>query len=99
MIPLTIVILFLFQGKKLTELFKDIAWKWIIPGAICDVIAFSIYNYALTRYEVSYVSVISSAAPLVSTILAILFLKEKLTVFQITGFILVMIGVICLNIV
>lgn len=99
MIPLTIAAVFLIQRKKLSLLFKDIAWKWIIPGAICDVTAFSIYNYALTRYEVSYVAVIGAAAPIVSTVLAILLLKEKLTIFQIIGFILVIIGVICLNIV
>ncbi len=99
MIPLTIVIVFLFQRKKLTLLFKDIAWKWILPGVICDVLAFSIYNYAFTRYEVSYVTVIGASAPIVSTVLAILYLKEKLTLFQLVGFILVIVGVICLNLV
>lgn len=98
MIPLTIIVVFIFQRKKLSLLFNEIAWKWIIPGAICDVVAFSVYNYALTRYEISYVSVIGAASPVISTILAILFLKEKLTKFQIVGFILVLAGIICLNI-
>lgn len=96
-IPLVIIILFLIQRKKLYSLFKNIMWKWILPAAVFDVIAFSMFNYTFGKYEVSYVSIIAAATPVISTILAILFLKERLTVFQIVGFILVICGIVFLN--
>lgn len=98
-VPLVIAALFTFRGKDVLALFKRVDWKWIIPAAVFDVAAFSVFNYALTKYEISYVSVINAAAPVVSTILAIIFLKEKLTIFQIMGFLLVIGGIIALNMV
>jgi len=99
MIVLTICILFVIQRKDVLSLFKKVDWKWIVPAAVFDVVAFSVFSYALTRYEISYVSVINAAAPVISTALAIIFLKEKLTIFQVTGFLLVIVGIIALNIV
>ncbi len=99
MIAVTILVLFCIQRKDILSLFRKIDWRWIIPAAVFDVAAFSVFNYALTQYEISYVAVINAAAPVVSTILAIIFLKEKLTVFQIVGFLLVIGGIVALNIV
>lgn len=98
-IPVVIIIVFLIQRKKIQPLFHNTIWKWILPAAVFDVIAFSMFNYTFGKYEVSYVSVIAAATPVISTILAILFLKERLTLFQIMGFLLVVCGIIFLNIV
>lgn len=98
-IPFVIILLFLIQRKKISFLFKNAIWKWIIPAAVVDVIAFSMFNYTLGKYEVSYVTVMGAAAPIFSTFLAILFLKERLSFIQILGFILVITGIVFLNIV
>lgn len=97
-IPLTILIYLFLRRKRISDLFKNIPWKWIIPASVLDVIGFSTLNYATIKYDISYVTVMSKAAPVISTILAIYFLREKLKTYQIVGLIIVIAGIISLNI-
>lgn len=96
-IPLTILIIFVVQRKNIFHVFKKVPWILVIPAAFFDVLGFSTFNFALTRYDISYVSVIISATPVVSVILALLFLKEKLKWYQFIGFILIIAGIVSLN--
>lgn len=96
-IALSIFIMFLGLRKKIRHIFQKVPWKYVILAASFDVLAFSTFNFALTRYEISYVTVISAATPAVSTVLAVIFLREKLKVYQVIGLALVIVGIVSLN--
>lgn len=96
-VTLTLFILLLPQLKKKAVLFKKIPWKVLLSAAILDVFGFTGYNLAVSRYEVSYVSVIASASPLITVILAAVFLKEKTNFIQKLGMGLVIVGIIGLQ--
>jgi drug/metabolite transporter (DMT)-like permease len=99
-IPIVIAIVFLVQGhqQQLKTAFKAAPWRLIAVASFLDVVGFSTFNFALSRYDVSYVSVIASASPAVSVVLALVFLGEKLERYQIVGFVLAVAGVAVLNI-
>lgn len=96
-ITVTIFVIFLLQRKNIAAVFRHVPWGWIIPAAIFDVIGFCSFNYALSKYELSYVSVVIAGAPIITVTLAYLFLKEKLRYYQIIGLILVIFGLISLH--
>ena len=99
----SIVALYLFlmlAGKKQTgEILKSkIPMKLMFAIAFVDVIALGVYNFAVTTFEVSFVSVIASCAALVTIILARIILKEKLHRLQQVGAVLIIAGIIGLQI-
>ena len=96
-VTLTLFVLLLPQLKRKAILFKKIQWKVLLSAAILDVFGFTGYNLAVSRYEVSYVSVIASASPLITVILAAVFLKEKTNFIQKLGMGLVIAGIIGLQ--
>jgi drug/metabolite transporter (DMT)-like permease len=99
-IPITIALIFVMRGraKELRTIFNAAPWRLITIAAFLDVVGFSTFNFALSRYDVSYVSVIASASPAVSVLLALIFLGEKLERYQKVGFALAIAGVAALNI-
>lgn len=66
--------------------------------ALLDVIATTGYNLAVSRYEVSYVSVISSASPLVSVVLASVLFKDRTDIIQKAGIFLIIAGIMGLQV-
>lgn len=99
-IPIVIAVMFLVQGRRqqLKTAFRAAPWRLIAAASFLDVVGFSTFNIAVSRYDVSYVSVIASASPVVSVVLALVFLGEKLERYQIAGFVLAVAGVAALNI-
>ncbi|OGK25818.1 hypothetical protein A3A46_00185 [Candidatus Roizmanbacteria bacterium RIFCSPLOWO2_01_FULL_37_13] len=80
-----------------TNMFQNVPWKVLFPIAALDVVAFTTYNLAVSRYDVSYVSVISSASPLVAVILGEFLLKEKTSLLQKLGIVIIIVGIIGLQ--
>lgn len=72
-------------------------WPIIIGMSFLDQLALATYNFAVTRLDVSLVSIIVSASTLVTVVLAAIFLKEKLTNVQKVGALTVVAGLIGLN--
>jgi drug/metabolite transporter (DMT)-like permease len=97
-IPCVILIYFSLKKERISGLFKSVPWKWVVPAALCDVIAFTSQNYAVIKYDISYVTIMSKAAPIISALLAVIFLKEKLRPYQVVGLLIVVFGIISLNI-
>lgn len=92
-----------FLGLIGTRNTKEVAsshlpWLFIGAAALADVIGLSVYNMAVTRYEVSYVSVVASATPLVTVFLARLYLNERLQMRQYAGVLLMILGIIGLQV-
>ena len=92
----SLIFLLLSIKPKITA-WKHFPWKIALGIAFVDVIGLSAYNFAVIRYEVSYVSVIASCATLVTIILARIFLKEKLTKIQLIAVVIILFGIILLQ--
>jgi drug/metabolite transporter (DMT)-like permease len=74
-----------------------VPWVMVLGIIVVDVIAYTTYNFAVTRYEVSLVSIVASASPLVSVALAHVTLGERLNRPQVAGVVLVLVGLAGLN--
>lgn len=96
-VTLTLFLLFLPQLRRKAVFLKKIPWKVLLSAAVLDVFAFTGFNLALSKYEVSFVSVIASASPLITVVLAAVLLKEKTIFIQKVGIALVLIGIIGLQ--
>jgi drug/metabolite transporter (DMT)-like permease len=91
--------LYLFKQPNINKkLVSPISWKLLLPAAILEFVAFTAYNLAVSKYEISYVSVISSASPLITVIFARFFLYEKTSLIQKVGTFFTVCGIISLNI-
>lgn len=95
-ITITVLGIIFFQKKQIK--INEVPWVYAFGAAIFDVIGFSLYNIAVAKYEVSYVSIIASSSSLVTVVLSYLFLKEKLNRYQLFGFLLTIIGIVLLQI-
>jgi drug/metabolite transporter (DMT)-like permease len=91
------LVFLLLSVRPTVTLWKKFPWKIALGIALVDVIGLGTYNFAVTRYEVSYVSVIASCATLVTIFLARLFLREKLTKIQLFGICLMLFGIVLLQ--
>ncbi len=97
-VAITLGLVFIFKkGSKKQMKFKKIPWIYVGIIGILDVIAFTVYNLAVSKYEVSYVSVISSASPLITVVLASLILKETTNRIHKIGIVTTIIGIIGLQ--
>lgn len=76
---------------------QAVPWSIVITMSFLDQLALITYNFAVTRLDVSLVSIIVSASTLVTVILAATFLKEKLTTLQKLGALAVFTGLISLG--
>lgn len=84
--------------NKFSYLLKNIP-KLLWAIVVLDVFTFMMFNLGLVKGEPAVVSVIGSAAPLVSITLAALFLKEKLSWLQKVGILFCLAGIITLSLV
>ncbi len=96
------VIIFFLLAILLKQKFPVLLKKipkliWVI--ILIDVLALTAYNIGLVKGEPAVVSVIGSAVPLVTVILAAIFLKERILPLQKIGISLILAGVASLSLV
>jgi drug/metabolite transporter (DMT)-like permease len=97
-ISLTAIILLLLKKDSLKGLWKDTSWKWILPAAALDVFGFSFYNIAVSKGDISYVTLIASPQSLITVLLGYIILKEKVSKIQWFGVLLALSGLVSLQI-
>ncbi len=90
-----IFIIFLFQGSNLSlnpsEIFV------LITAGMIYLLAIVLYLYAMESDDVLMVGPLSQFTPIITAVLAYLFLNEKLTVMQVIGGLIIMFGGLVLN--
>lgn len=96
-ISITLTIILLLKKLDIKSEIKNVEWKYIISGAILDVIGFSFYNIAVTSSTVSYSTIMISAQSLIIVILSYFFIKEKITIKQWIGVIIALFGLIVIQ--
>lgn len=95
-----VIILMILLRKKLKLVFKPIHLLLIIVfSGILDVFGLLTYNTGITTEFVSIVAPISSAFPVVTIILAYIFLKERMVLNQKIGAAFILTGLILISIV
>ena len=98
-IAIIMLIILLVRGdfKELIKVdLKSVAFIGL-EGIFASLIGHFAYYYALKLGETSKVVPITSAFPLITLFLAILFLSEKITIFKGSGIILILAGIILLR--
>jgi len=96
-----VLFLFIFllgSLKRIKTKLSLIPWKLLMGAGFVDAVALTGYNYAVNKYDISFVAVIASAAPLVSVLLASIFLREKTNLVQKIGILIIVCGIIMLQI-
>lgn len=96
-IAVTALAVLVIKKQVIKKTFVKLPWLWLIVGAALDVVAFSLYNAAVSIAETSYVTIITSTSSLVIVLLSVLILKEKLTRNQAIGVALAVGGLIILQ--
>jgi drug/metabolite transporter (DMT)-like permease len=95
-----------FFGLYFLVVRPDVAWRQIPPEAIAalgflvvfaTVAAFFAYNYALSRVTAGQAAVTLNGIPVVTAVTAWVVLGERLTPLQISGGVLVLVGVTVAN--
>jgi drug/metabolite transporter (DMT)-like permease len=86
-------------SKQTKALFhwKTLPWKLILGIGVVDFIGLSVYSITVTKYAVSYVSIIVSCASLVTVLIARVWLRENLRPLQYAGIVLMILGIISLQ--
>ncbi|MEO2118102.1 MAG: EamA family transporter [Methanocaldococcus sp.] len=94
-IILCLIILIKYRNIIITE---QKILSYAIISAILVVIGSLILYYALYKGKASIVVPLSSIGPAITVALSILFLKETLTIYQMIGIALIIIGIVLLSI-
>lgn len=97
-ITLALITIILVKKVDIRAEMKNLEWKFIISGALLDVIGFSFFNISLTVSSVSYSTLMISAQSLMIVILSYSILKEKVSNRQWIGVILALVGLVTLQI-
>ncbi len=78
------------QGFRLKQVFS---WKYVLFGLTGTTLYYALQNVGMTFTSVSSTSLILAIVPALTTLLAVIFLKERLDRKQVLGIALVTIGV------
>lgn len=96
-IAVTTFIILIYKRYDFSELKKQTPWKSIMLAAALDVGAFSLYNYTISRYEVSTVTIITSLQAAVIVLFSWIVFKEKLNKQQLIGLVIALLGLVSLQ--
>lgn len=93
----TIVFMFLYGGAAKTELtIKCGIVPLLLLIAVIDTVAFLSYNLGVTYSYTDIVAPITAASPVITVLLALVLLKERLTLNQKLGVLLVLVSIVAL---
>jgi uncharacterized membrane protein len=96
---LIFLILYIISKKQSLKIeIKPINWIIITSIGLLDVVAFFAYSIGVSTEYASIIAPIAASSPLITTILAQVFLKEKIALSQIFGIIITISGLILISI-
>ena len=93
-----LILYFIFKKQSLETEFKPINWILIVVIGFLDIIAFFAYSIGVSTEYASIIAPVAASSPLITTILAQVFLKEKIALSQIFGIIITISGLILISI-
>lgn len=90
---LFLIPMMVFEHPSMTHLTPQVILAVIYLSAGCSVLAFILYNYGLKGISASAASAIMNLMPVFGILLSVLILHETVTIRQILGGIIIMLGV------
>jgi transporter family protein len=93
-----LILYFIFKKQPMKIGFGPTNWIMIIVIGFLDIIAFFAYSIGVSTEYASIIAPIAASSPLITTILAQIFLKEKIIISQVFGIILTISGLILISI-
>jgi drug/metabolite transporter (DMT)-like permease len=93
-----LILYFIFKKQSLKTEFKPINWILIVVIGFLDIIAFFAYSMGVSTEYASIIAPVAASSPLITTVLAQVFLKEKIALSQIFGIIITISGIILISI-
>jgi multidrug transporter EmrE-like cation transporter len=71
---------------------------WFILGMVCYICSFLLFSVVLVHYNLSFIYPLAGGISMILTVLAgVMFLKEKLSVQNIIGIAIIVLGVFIMN--
>ncbi len=89
---------FILKRQSIKREFEFHTWITISGLAFLDIIAFFAYSIGVSAEYASIIAPIAASSPLITTILAQVFLKEKIALSQVFGIILTIFGLVLISI-
>jgi len=93
-----LILYFIFKKQPMKIGFGPTNWIMIIVIGFLDIIAFFAYSIGVSTEYASIIAPIAASSPLITTILAQVFLKERIALSQIFGIIITISGIILISI-
>ncbi len=90
-LPFTIAMLWKKQGRSGFKINSRV-WFWIFLAVLTDLIAVLALRYALLKNPTGIVIAVTAIYPIITVILSVFFLKERISKWQYFG-----IGIVCLG--
>jgi len=90
-LPFTVVMLWKKQGRNGFKISR-LVWFWIFLAVFSDLVAILALRYALLKNPAGIVIAVTAIYPLITAMLSVIFLKEKVSHWQYAG-----IGIVCLG--
>jgi len=99
LISILFLTFYIFTSKQSLKInFPNPILIWIFLIGLLDVVAFFAYSFGVIREYASIIAPIAASYPLVTVLLARIFLKEKFVLNQIIGIISIIFGLILISI-
>lgn len=95
---LTPIYFFLLKANNIHFVFNKDAIFWPLINGITCAASSLIMLFLLTKTTASWAVSVTAAYPVITLVLCVLFLKEKIDLYSLIGIILVSVGLVFLNI-
>lgn len=92
-----ITLIFYFLAGRSGFFIKYPVWLWMFIAVFTNGVAIILIRFALRRGGAGIIIALTATYPIVTTILAFIFLKEYLTLIQLIGIGITTLGVVFLN--
>lgn len=95
-LPIIALIFYFISGSK-GFVINNFVWLWMFGAVLTNGVAIILIRFALQRGGAGIIIALTSIYPVVTALLAFVFLGEYLSLFQIAGIAVATLGVIFLN--
>jgi len=96
-LPFTILMLWKKQGRAGFKIVPSV-WAWIFIAVLSDLVAVLALRYALLSGPTGIVIAVTAIYPIVTALLSVIFLKEKISRWQYLGIIIICVGLFLLSV-
>jgi len=95
-LPIITLVFYFISGRQ-GFIIDGAVWLWMLGAVLTNGVAIILIRFALQRGGAGLVIALTAVYPVITAILAFVFLGEYLSLFQVSGIAIITLGVIFLN--